>query len=137
MADDVCGLRQFYTLFLGLGAVAVLVGAIGIGNVMVISVLERRGEIGLRRALGATRQAVSAQFLCESVVLALLGGIAGSAAGSLATAAYASYQKWQIVVPATAVGLGIGGTLLVGVLTGLYPATRAARLTPTEALRSV
>ncbi|HXA61036.1 MAG TPA: ABC transporter permease [Streptosporangiaceae bacterium] len=128
--------NSFNSLFLGLGGVAVLVGAIGIANVMVISVLERRSEIGLRRALGATRPHIAVQFLTESLVLALLGGLVGSAIGSLVTAGYAAYENWQIVIPAAALGMGIGGTLVIGALAGLYPATRAALLPPTEALSS-
>jgi putative ABC transport system permease protein len=124
-------------LFLGLGAVALLVGGIGIANVMVISVLERRPEIGLRRALGATRVHIGVQFLGESVLLALLGGAAGIGLGAAATAGYASTQGWILVVPVLSVAGGVGVALLLGALAGLYPAVRAARLSPAAALRSV
>jgi putative ABC transport system permease protein len=125
------------SLFLGLGAVALLVGGVGIANVMVISVLERRSEIGLRRALGARRTHIGVQFLGESVLLSLLGGITGIVLGAASTAAYASIQGWIIVVPVLSVAGGIGIALLVGALVGLYPAVRAARLAPAVALRSV
>jgi putative ABC transport system permease protein len=127
----------YTTLFVGLGAVALLVGGVGIANVMFVSVLERRSEIGLRRALGATRGHVGAQFLTESVLLSLGGGAAGVALGAGATVAYASANQWLVVVPAVAVWGGLGAALLVGATAGLYPALRAARLAPTEALRSV
>jgi putative ABC transport system permease protein len=126
--------RTFNSLFLGLGAVAVLVGAVGIANVMVISVLERRSEIGLRRALGAARRHIAGQFIGESLALALLGGLAGCALGTLVTAGYAQYKHWETVIPATALPLGLAGTLLIGTIAGLYPAARAARLSPTQAL---
>ncbi len=124
-------------LFLGLGAVALLVGAVGVANIMVISVLERRSEIGLRRALGATRGQIRAQFLCEAILLALAGGAVGIAAGALATAVYASAKGWTIVIPPLAWAGGFGAALLIGALAGLVPALRAARLSPTEALRTV
>jgi putative ABC transport system permease protein len=124
-------------LFLGLGAVALLVGGVGIANVMVISVLERRPEIGLRRALGARRIHIGVQFLGESVLLAMLGGITGIALGAAATAGYASIQGWILVVPLLSVAGGVAIALLLGALAGLYPAIRAARLTPAAALRSV
>ncbi len=123
-------------LFLGLGAVALLVGGIGIANVMVISVLERRSEIGLRRALGATERHVGAQFLTESLILAVLGGVGGLVVGSAVTAGYALSQGWTVTVPALALGGGLGAALLIGAVAGLYPAIRAARLSPTDALRS-
>jgi putative ABC transport system permease protein len=127
----------FTSLLLGLGAVALLVGGVGIANVMVISVLERRSEIGLRRALGATRAHVRRQFLAESLALALVGGVAGVALGALVTAGYATSQDEQIVVPLTGVAAGVGAAVLVGAVAGLYPAIRAARLAPTDALRAV
>jgi putative ABC transport system permease protein len=127
----------FTSLFLGLGAVALLVGGVGIANVMVISVLERRSEIGLRRALGATRALVAVQFLAESLFLSLLGGLGGVSLGAAATWVYAQIQGVPVVVPAIAITGGLGAALLVGAVAGLYPATRAARLSPTEALRTV
>lgn len=126
----------YQDLFLALGAVALLVGAIGIANVMVIGVLERRGEIGLRRALGATRPHIRRQFLTESVLLSAGGGAAGVVIGAAVTVAYAAAREWATVVPATAVFGGLAAALLVGTVAGLYPAARAAPLSPTEALRA-
>ncbi len=127
---------QFTTLLLGLGAVALLVGAIGIANIMFISVLERRGEIGLRRALGATRWHITAQFLTESALLALLGGAAGLAMGALATFIVAQSQNEPFVIPAYVLVAAPLAGLAIGMLAGLYPAGKAARLSPTEALRA-
>lgn len=123
-------------LLLGLGAVALLVGGVGIANVMVISVLERRSEIGLRRALGATRTHVALQFLGESLVLAVIGGVGGAALGAGITAAYASYRGWGLIIPSSALIGGVAAALLIGVVAGLYPAVRASKLSPTEALRT-
>ncbi|WP_248964518.1 ABC transporter permease [Sphaerisporangium perillae] len=124
----------FTNLLLGLGAVALLVGGVGVANTMVISVLERRKEIGLRRSLGATRGQVRIQFLSESLLLSALGGVAGSVLGALATAGYALTRDWPPVVPPWAIGGAIGATLVIGTVAGLYPAMRAARLSPTIAL---
>ena len=124
-------------LFLGLGAVALLVGAVGVANIMVISVLERRSEIGLRRALGATRGQIRTQFLCEAVLLSLLGGAAGVAFGVIATAGYAITRDWAVVVPTVAWAGGLGAAMAIGAIAGLVPALRAARLSPTDALRTV
>jgi putative ABC transport system permease protein len=124
-------------VFLGLGAVALLVGGVGIANVMVISVLERRPEIGLRRALGARAVHIGIQFLGESVLLSLCGGLAGIALGSAATAGYAQTQGWMIVLPVLSVAGAVAIVLVLGALAGLYPAIRAARLAPAAALRSV
>jgi putative ABC transport system permease protein len=127
---------QFTTLLLGLGAVALLVGAIGIANIMVISVLERRGEIGLRRALGATRRHISTQFLAESALLAALGGIAGLMLGAFATLIYSLAQNEPWVVPTYVLVAAPVAGFAIGAVAGLYPAAKAARLSPTEALRS-
>ncbi|MFC6018746.1 ABC transporter permease [Plantactinospora solaniradicis] len=124
-------------LFLGLGAVALLVGCVGIANVMVIGVLERRGEIGLRRALGATRAHVRRQFFTESILLSVAGGVAGAAAGAVITIGYAASRDWAPVVPAVALGGGLVASLVAGTVAGLYPAARAARMAPTEALRAL
>jgi putative ABC transport system permease protein len=126
--------NTFGALLFGLAAVSLLVGGIGVANTMVISVLERRREIGLRRALGANRGQIRLQFLAESVALSSLGGVAGTLLGAGAVFGYAARQSWPVVVPAWAAGAGLGGALLVGVIAGVYPAVRAARLTPTEAL---
>jgi putative ABC transport system permease protein len=126
--------RALTGLLLGLGAVALLVGGVGVANTMVISVLERRNEIGLRRALGATRGQVRLQFLAESLLLSALGGVAGVLVGSLVTAVYAATRDWPTSIPPLAIVGGIGATLVVGTAAGAYPAARAARLTPTAAL---
>jgi len=126
----------FTELLLGLGAVALLVGGVGIANIMVITVLERRSEIGLRRALGATRRHIMVQFITESLILATLGGIAGVVLGVIATVIFAEVQAWGIIIPAEAIWGGLLAALLIGGIAGLYPAMRAARLSPTEALRS-
>jgi putative ABC transport system permease protein len=127
----------FDSLFLGLGAVALLVGAVGVANIMVISVLERRSEIGLRRALGATRGHIRMQFLFESVLLASIGGVIGVGLGVLSTVIYASTKGWTVVIPVFAWLGGVGAALLIGAVAGLLPALRAARLSPTEALWSI
>jgi putative ABC transport system permease protein len=128
---------QAYTgLLLGLGAVALLVGGVGVANTMVISVLERRSEIGLRRALGATRNHVRLQFLAESLLLAFLGGAGGAVLGLLVTESYAALRDWPAVLPLWALAGGLAATLLIGAIAGLYPAMRAARLSPTTALAS-
>lgn len=124
-------------LFLGLGAVSLLVGAVGVANIMVISVLERRSEIGLRRALGAARGHIRLQFLAEAVLLSVIGGAIGILAGVGATAVYASAKHWAIVVPTVAWTGGLGAALLIGAVAGLIPAIRAARMSPTEALWTV
>jgi putative ABC transport system permease protein len=124
-------------LFLGLGAVSLLVGAVGVANIMIISVLERRSEIGLRRALGATKGHIRTQFLAEAILLALLGGIVGVGAGALATAIYANTKNWATVIPTLAWAGGLGAALAIGAVAGLLPAIRAARLAPTDALRTV
>ena len=126
------------TLFLGLGAVSLLVGAVGVANIMIISVLERRSEIGLRRALGATKGHIRLQFMAEAILLSLLGGAVGVAAGALATAIYASTQPgWVIDMPPLAWAGGFGAALLIGAVAGLVPALRAARMSPTEALWAI
>nr|WP_277872753.1 ABC transporter permease [Frankia sp. CcI49] len=121
-------------LLLGLGSVALLVGGIGVANTMVISVLERRGEIGLRRALGATRGDIRNQFLAEALLLSALGGITGLILGTGVTTCYATIQAWPTVVPSWAMLLAFSATIVIGAAAGIYPATRASRLQPTEAL---
>jgi putative ABC transport system permease protein len=126
----------FTGLLVGLGAVALLVGGIGVVNTMVISVLERRSEIGLRRSQGATRSHIRMQFLSEALVLSSLGGGAGIVIGSLVTAMYSVLKAWPVAIPLWAVTGGMATTLVIGGLGGLYPAMRAAKLAPTEALVS-
>jgi putative ABC transport system permease protein len=124
-------------LFLGLGAVALLVGAVGVANIMIISVLERRSEIGLRRALGATRSHIRTQFLSEAVFLGVLGGAVGVTLGAASTTVYAQAKHWAVVIPAEAWVGGIAASIFIGAVAGLLPAVRAARLSPTRALWSV
>jgi putative ABC transport system permease protein len=116
------------------GAVALLVGAVGVANIMIISVLERRSEIGLRRALGATKNHIRTQFLAEAILLALAGGVTGVLAGSAATAVYAHTKGWATVIPPVAWAGGLGATIVIGAAAGLLPALRAARMSPTQAL---
>jgi len=125
----------FTDLFLGLGAVALIVGGFGIANVMLMSVMERRGEIGLRRALGATRRHIALQFVSEALALALVGGVLGVLLGAGLAVAYALSQAWTPIIPAVAVGGGIAAAVAIGAVAGFYPAMRAARLSPTDALR--
>jgi putative ABC transport system permease protein len=127
----------FNSLFLGLGLVALIVGAVGVANIMIISVLERRSEIGLRRALGATRAQIRTQFLAESILLALIGGAVGVLAGTVATAVYAASKGWAVVIPAQAWTGGIATAILIGAVAGLMPAVRASQMSPTAALRTV
>jgi putative ABC transport system permease protein len=127
----------FNSLFLGLGVVALIVGAVGVANIMIISVLERRSEIGLRRALGATRAQIRTQFLAESILLAVIGGVVGVLAGAAVTAVYANSKGWAVVIPAEAWSGGIASAILIGALAGLLPAVRASRMPPTVALRTV
>jgi putative ABC transport system permease protein len=127
----------FNGLFLGLGAVALLVGAVGVANIMIISVLERRSEIGLRRALGATKGQIRTQFLTEAILLAFLGGAVGVATGALATLIYANTKHWAVVIPTEAWTGGLAAAIAIGAIAGILPAIRAARLSPTEALRTV
>jgi putative ABC transport system permease protein len=126
----------FDSLFLGLGVVALVVGAVGVANTMIISVLERRSEIGLRRALGATKDQIRTQFLGESILLAVIGGVVGVLAGIVATAIYASSKHWAIVIPVEAWTGGIASAILIGAFAGLMPAVRASRMPPTVALRT-
>jgi putative ABC transport system permease protein len=128
--------NTFGSLLIGLGAVSLLVGGVGVANTMIISVLERRQEIGLRRALGARRRQILSQFLTEAVALSALGGIGGAVLGVAATVGYASLQGWPVVVPATAIVAGVASSILIGAMAGLYPALRAGRLPPTEALNT-
>ena len=127
----------FNSLFLGLGVVALIVGAVGVANIMIIAVLERRSEIGLRRALGATKNQIRMQFLAESILLAVMGGVAGVLAGAVATAVYAASKGWAIVIPFEAWTGGIAAAILIGAFAGLMPAVRASRMPPTVALRTV
>lgn len=127
--------KNLQTLLLGLGGVALLVGGVGIANVMVISVLERRGEIGVRRALGATRSHIRNQFVVESTLLSLLGGVLGVSLGFAVTTIYARRQGWLVDLPLQGLVLGVLAALLIGAMAGLYPAVRAARLDPAEAVR--
>ncbi|MCZ4497450.1 MAG: transporter permease [Marmoricola sp.] len=126
----------FDSLFLGLGILALIVGAVGVANIMIISVLERRSEIGLRRALGARKGQIRTQFLAESTLLALLGGSVGVLAGAVATAAYSKAKGWAVVIPPQAWVGGIAATILIGAVAGLLPAVRASRMSPTVALRT-
>jgi putative ABC transport system permease protein len=137
--SDVLALRRatdatFTSLLLGLGSVALLVGGIGVANTMVISVLERRSEIGLRRSLGATKGQIRTQFVAESLLLSLLGGVGGVLLGYLVTGTFAKVKTWPTVLPLWVLGGGVGATALIGALAGMYPAIRASRLAPTEAL---
>lgn len=134
LAAKAAAAGAFTSLLLGLGAVALLVGGVGVANTMVISVLERRKEIGLRRSLGATRGQVRIQFLSESLLLSALGGVVGAVLGAMATTGYAMSRGWPPVVPPWAIGGAVAATLVIGTVAGIYPAMRAARLSPTVAL---
>jgi putative ABC transport system permease protein len=127
----------FNSLFLGLGVVSLIVGAVGVANIMIISVLERRSEIGLRRALGATQGQIRTQFLGESILLTAIGGGVGVLAGAAATGVYASAKSWAMVIPVEAWAGGIASAILIGAFAGLMPAVRASRMPPTVALRTV
>ena len=129
--------ETFTALFVGLGAVALLVGGIGIANVMIISVIERRTEIGLRRRSARRDAQFVGQFLAESLLLAAIGGLTGVAAGAVITAGWAAHRGWQLAVPPTAVVAGFVAATAVGGIAGVYPAARAARLSPTDALRAI
>jgi putative ABC transport system permease protein len=137
LAAQAAANQTLISLLLALGGVALLVGGIGVANTMVIAVLERRSEIGLRRALGATRAHIRIQFLGESVLLAALGGIGGAVLGGAVTAVFAASRDWPFALPAWVLGGAAAATVLVGALAGAYPAARAARMSPTAALTTV
>lgn len=124
----------FATAYLGLGLVALVVGGIGVANTMVVSVVERRAEIGLRRALGAGKGQIRTQFLTEAVMLSGLGGVTGVLLGLSTAAAWALHSGWPVTIPTAAVVAGVGSSVLIGSVAGWFPAARAARLSPTEAL---
>ena len=117
------------------GGLTLLVGGVGILNATLVSVLERRWEIGLRMALGATRSSVVTQTLVESAVIGGVGALVGSSLGMVAVAIVASRQGWPIILPDVAVLLGPPVGLFIGLLAGVYPAVRAASIEPAEALR--
>lgn len=129
--------ESFTGLLVGIGGVALLVGGIGVANTMVITVLERRAEVGVRRALGARRRNIRDQFLVESLLLSFLGGVAGVVIGVGVTVVFAVGQGWPVAIPVWAVAGGLGATVVIGGVSGLYPAARAARIPPTSALAAV
>jgi putative ABC transport system permease protein len=135
LAAELTAKGAYNTLLLGLGAIALLVGAVGIANVMVMAIIQRRTEIGLRRALGATRRHIAMQFTAEALILSALGGAAGILAGVLITAGYAHARHWSTAVPPALFPGALAAALTFGLIAGLYPAARAARLAPTDALR--
>jgi putative ABC transport system permease protein len=136
LAAEIAAKGAYNNLLLGLGAIALLVGAVGIANVMVMAIIQRRREIGLRRALGATRRHIAIQFTAEALILSALGGAAGILIGVLITAGYAHARHWSTTTPPTLFAAALAAALIVGLIAGLYPATRAARLSPTDALRA-
>jgi putative ABC transport system permease protein len=127
---------SFTAMLVGLGALALLVAGVGIANVMLMSVLERRTEVGLRRALGATRRDIAGQFVVEALLLAGTGGVAGAVVGTAFAWAYAQAHGWPLVLPAVGIAGGIVASLAVGIAAGIYPARQAARVSPTEALHA-
>jgi putative ABC transport system permease protein len=135
LAAQIAAKGAYNTLLLGLGAIALIVGAVGIANVMVMAIIQRRREIGLRRALGATRRHIAIQFTSEALTLSALGGAAGILAGTLITAGYAHIRHWSTAIPATLPPAALAAALTFGLIAGLYPAIRAARQSPTDALR--
>ena len=128
--------QAFTSLLTGVGSIALVVGGIGVANTMIISVLERRREIGLRRALGAMRGHILIQFLAEALLLAGLGGALGCVIGVGVTAGVAAANGWPFALPALIILAGLGVTVLIGAVAGLYPAVRAARTPPTAALNA-
>ena len=135
LAAEIAAKGAYNTLLLGLGAIALIVGAVGIANVMVMAIIQRRTEIGLRRALGATRRHIAIQFTAEALILSALGASAGILAGLMTTAGYAHARHWSTTIPPTLIPGAFVAALTFGLIAGLYPATRAARLSPTDALR--
>lgn len=129
-------MRIYATLILGIGAVSLVVGGVGIMNVMLMSVMERRQEIGLRLALGARRKDIRLMFLSETLILAAIGSAVGTGLGYLAGWIFADSSGWQFQAAPLALPLGAGMALVVGLFFGIYPAVRAARLDPVTALRS-